>query len=184
MVFPSNHPTSVLLPPPFPVESKHAITPNHRRSWGQPRPVTINQLYGMLNIRSVVNKAPLLHSLNTDLDLSILALTESCIKTDDSPAIKNSSAPPGYRITHVHRDNPDQTRGGGLAGIHRDTIDVQPRKHKLTHSSFELQLVNIGLPSQDIVLANIYRPPSSSKSTFFEKFGSLLATLGTRLIGS
>ena len=91
---------------------------------------------------------------------------------------KNSPAPPGYRITQVHRDNPDQTRGGGLAVIHWDTIDVQPRKHKLTHSSFEFQLVNVGLPPKDIVLANIYRPPSSSKSTFFDEFGSLLATLG------
>ena len=62
--------------------------------------------------------------------------------------------------------------------IHRDTINVQPRKHKLTHSSFELQLVNVGLPSRDIVLANIYRPPSFSKSTCVEEFGSLLATLG------
>ena len=144
-----------------------------------PGPSPSNNLtFGMLNIRSVVNKAPLLHSLITDHDLSILALTETWVKTDDPPAIKNSPAPPGYRITHVHRDNPDQTRGGGLAVIHRDTIDVQPRKHNLTHSSFELQLVNVGLPSRDIVLANIYRPPSSSKSTFFEEFGSLLATLG------
>ena len=135
--------------------------------------------FGMLNIRSVVNKAPLLHSLITDHDLSILAFTETWVKTDDPPVIKNGPAPPGYRITHVHQDNPDQTKGGGLAVIHRDTINVQPRKHKLTHSSFELQLVNFGLPSRDIVLVNIYRPPSSSKSMFFEEFGSLLATLGT-----
>ena len=25
----------------------------------------------------------------------------------------------------VHRDNPDQNRGGGLAVIHRDTINIQ-----------------------------------------------------------
>ena len=95
------------------------------------------------------------------------------------PVIKNDPAPPGYRITHVHRDNPDQTRGGGLAVIHRDEMNVLPCKHNITHSSFELQLVNIGLKSRDIVLANIYRPPSSSKSIFLEEFGSLLATLGT-----
>ena len=40
------------------------------------------------------------------------------------PVIKNDPAPPGYRITHVHRDNPDQTRGGGLAVIHRDEMNV------------------------------------------------------------
>ena len=95
--------------------------------------------------------------------------------------IKNDPAPPGYRITHVHRDNPDQTRGGGLVVLHRDEINVLPRKHNITHSSFEFQLVNIGFQSRDIVLQNIFRPPSSSKLIFIEEFGSLLATLGTDL---
>ena len=45
------------------------------------------------------------------------------------------------------------------------------------NSSFGLTL--IGLKSQDIILANIYRPPLSSKSIFLEEFASLLATLGT-----
>ena len=86
---------------------------------------------------------------------------------------------PGYRITHVHRENPDQTRGGGLAIVYRDSINVSPRNHNIAHTSFEFQLVNIGLKSRDIVLANIYPPPSSSKSVFLEEFSSLLATLGT-----
>ena len=138
-----------------------------------------NLTFGMLNTRSVVNKAPLLHSLITDNDLSILAITETWVKSDDHPVIINGPAPPGYRITHVHRDNPDQTRGGGLAVIHRDMINVQPGKHEINHSSFELRLVNITLQSRDIVLANIYRPPSSSKSLFLEEFGLLLTNLGT-----
>ena len=96
--------------------------------------------------------------------------------------IKNDPAPPGYRITHVHRENPDQTRGGGLALIHHDSINVSPRKHDFTHTSFEIQLVKIGLKSRDIVLANIYRPPSSSKSVFFEEFGLLLTNLGTEAV--
>ena len=106
---------------------------------------SLNLTFGMLNTRSVVNKAPLLHSLITDNDLSILAITETWVKPDDPPVIINGPAPPGYRILHVHRDNPDQNLGGGLAVIHRDTINIQPRKHKINHSSFELQLVNITL---------------------------------------
>ena len=113
--------------------------------------------------------------LEVVIRLSILFLIFGLVflvKTDDP-------APPGYRITHVHRDNPDQTKGGGLVVIHRDEINVSPNKDNIFHSSFEFQLVNIGLQSRDIVLANIYRPPSSSKSIFLEEFGSLLATLGT-----
>ena len=138
-----------------------------------------NLTFGMLNARSVVNKAPLLHSLITDNDLSILTITEMWVKSDDPPVIMNGPAPPGYRILHVHRDDPDHIRAGGLAVIHLDTINVQPRKHKINHSLFELQLVNVTLQSRDIVLASIYHPPSSSKSLFYEEFGLLLTNLGT-----
>ena len=93
--------------------------------------------------------------------------------------IKMTPAPPGYRTTHVHRENPDQAREGGLAIVYRDSIHVSPRNQNITHTSFEFQLVNIGPKSRDIVLANIYRPPSSSISIFLEEFGSILATLGT-----
>ena len=126
--------------------------------------------------------SPHSQSLITDNDLSILAITETWVKSDDHPVIINGPAPPGYRILHVHRDNPDQNRGGGFAVIHLDTINIQPRKHKINHSSFELQLVNIKLQSRDIVLANIYRPPSSSKSLFFEEFGMLLTNLETEVV--
>ena len=55
-----------------------------------------NLTFGMLNTRSVINKAPLLHSLITDNDLSIL--TETWAKGDDPQVIKNGPTPPGYRI--------------------------------------------------------------------------------------
>ena len=113
---------------------------------------SVNLTFGMLNTRSVVIEAPLLHSLIADHDLSLLALTETWIKTDDPPVIKNDPAQPSYRITHVHRENPDQTRGCGLAIVHRDSINVPPLNHNITHTSFKFQLVNIGLKSQDIVL--------------------------------
>ena len=143
---------------------------------------SVRLTFGSLNTRSVVNKAPLLHSLIADNDLSLLALTKTWVKSDDPPMIKNDPAPPGYRIAHIHRENPDQSRGGGLAIIHRESINVSPRNHDFAHTSFELQLVNIGLKSCDIVLANIHRPPSSSKSVFFDEFDLLFTNLGTDAI--
>ena len=67
---------------------------------------SVNLTFGLLNTRSVVNKAPLLHSLIADNDLSLLALTETWVKSDDPPVIKNDPAPPGYRIAHIHRGKP------------------------------------------------------------------------------
>ena len=57
-----------------------------------PSPST-NLPFGMLNIRSVVNKAPLLHSLITDHDLSILAFTDITVRLIDRlRALLNASA--------------------------------------------------------------------------------------------
>ena len=115
---------------------------------------TSNFRLGVLNTRSIVNKAPLLHSLMDDNEISILALTETWIRSDDPPVIKNGPAPPGYRILHVHRDSnqpagSDLMRGGGLALIYQDGIQISPHKHQIIHTSFELQLVNICSPGRD-----------------------------------
>ena len=72
----------------------------------------------------------------------------------------------------------DQTRGGGLALVYQDDIQISPHKHQTIHTSFDLQLVNICSPGRDFVLANIHRPPSASKSTFLVKFANFLTTLG------
>ena len=48
-----------------------------------PGPSPASPCLGVLNVRSAVNKAPLLHSLIADNDFSILALTETWVKSDD-----------------------------------------------------------------------------------------------------
>ena len=47
---------------------------------------SVNLTFGSLNTRSVVNKATLLHGLIADNDLSLLALTETWVKSDDPPS--------------------------------------------------------------------------------------------------
>ena len=44
---------------------------------------SLNLTFGLLNARSVVNKASLFHNLIADNDLSFLALTDTWVKTDD-----------------------------------------------------------------------------------------------------
>ena len=53
---------------------------------------SLNLTFGMLNTRSVVNKAPLLQSLITDNDLSILAITETWVKSLTTEASKTIAA--------------------------------------------------------------------------------------------
>ena len=45
-----------------------------------PGPSSASLTFGVLNTRSVVNKAPLIHSLISDNDLGVLALTETWVR--------------------------------------------------------------------------------------------------------
>ena len=77
---------------------------------------SLNLTFGLLNTRSVVNKAPRTAPLPNRWQWLVLPGTDRNMGQNwRPPVIKSDPAPPGYRITHVHRDNPDQTRGGGLA---------------------------------------------------------------------
>src|SRR5277367_4179580 len=50
---------------------------------------------GLLNVRSAVNKAALLHALIDGEKLDFLAVTETWLRSDDPPAILDDIAPPG-----------------------------------------------------------------------------------------
>ena len=63
-------------------------------------------------------------------------------------------------------------RGGGLGFFIKDGLDASIVSTK-TCSTFENFLIKISL-NNEFYFLNIYRPPSSSTSTFFEHFQSLL----------
>ena len=108
---------------------------------------SVNLTFGMLNTRSVVNKTPLLHSLIADNDLSFLALTETWIKTDDPRWSKMTQH---HLVTELHMYTGKTLIRPGVVALQlsiRTLSTSQPRNHNITHSSFEFQLVNIGLKS-------------------------------------
>ena len=58
---------------------------------------------GVLNARSAVNKAALLHDVIADHQLDILAITETWMRADDPPAVQLDIAPVGYSVCHQYR---------------------------------------------------------------------------------
>ena len=102
--------------------SRHIFLPRERRSLPavvtallllrggvEPNPGPANFVsVGVLNVRSVVHKAALLHSLIADECLDILALTETWASLSDPPAILQDPAPVGYNIMHVPRPSSEQ----------------------------------------------------------------------------
>jgi Reverse transcriptase (RNA-dependent DNA polymerase)/Endonuclease-reverse transcriptase len=138
--------------------------------------------FGFWNAASAVNKGALIDDLIRDSRLDVLAICESGIRNDAPDAIKYDIAPQNFSVLHVHRPPAADTgrcrRGGGLSFIFRDELSVTPLKNNCSPSTFELQLVGLRVGKTLVKVANVYRPPSSSKSTFLDEFADLLVSIG------
>lgn len=141
---------------------------------------------GFVNARSIVNKGPLLQDMITSHNLDILAVCETWIVDDDPAVIKLDAVPAGYSVAHLPRMSATvRTRGGGLCIIHRDSITVKshPLQQSLIYPSFECQLstLHVGgskLAADDVIIAVIYRPPSTSVASFVDDLSDLLVKVG------
>ena len=75
---------------------------------------SVNLTFGSLNTRSVVDKAPLLHGLIVDNDLSLLDQTETWVKSDDPPPPSDQKWPITTRLSNStysqRKPWPDQGR--------------------------------------------------------------------------
>ena len=113
-----------------------------------PGPTCISKInMGVVNARSIVNKAALLHDVIKDNRLDLLAITETWVYQDSPEVHKKDAAPPGYSIVHAHRDTSQGTEkksGGGIAFIHREDIRVKVLVPPLGRpNTFELLLLKI-----------------------------------------
>ena len=96
-------------------------------------------------------------------------MSETWIRPDTTSANLSEITPPGYKLYHQPRV---ARRGGGLGFFVKNGLDpsVVPTK---TCTTFENVLLKITL-QESFYLLNIYRPPSSSTTSFFDQFQSLL----------
>ncbi|ESN99283.1 hypothetical protein HELRODRAFT_162802 [Helobdella robusta] len=67
---------------------------------------------GLLNVRSAVNKAPLLNDVIQANNLNVFIITETWVPSDAPNAIKYCLAPEGYSILQSHRGSSQGKRGG------------------------------------------------------------------------
>ena len=97
-------------------------------------------------------------------------MSETWIRPNITRANMSEINPPGYSL---YRQPRVACRGGGMGFFIKDGLDASAVSTK-TCSTFENFLIKISLNKESFYLLNIYRPPSSSTSTFFEHFQSLL----------
>lgn len=118
--------------------------------------------FGCLNVHSASGKAAQIHDLIADRQLDLLALTETWVTTNTPDAIRDDIPPAGYSAIHAPRRLIDggPTKGGGIAVVFRDSIDVKlhPVAAKITSSTCELLVARVGRPSSTFALVVAYRP--------------------------
>uniref|UniRef100_A0A9J7WWP6 Reverse transcriptase domain-containing protein n=1 Tax=Cyprinus carpio carpio TaxID=630221 RepID=A0A9J7WWP6_CYPCA len=139
---------------------------------------TLSIPLGLWNCQSAVNKADFISSIATHSGLSLMALTETWIKPEDT-------ATPAALSTHFTCSHTPRTTGrGGGTGllISKDwKFDLQPPP--TGHGSFESHAVTVTHPVQ-IHFVVIYRPPGQL-GNFLEELDVLLSNYpedGTPLV--
>ena len=111
--------------------------------------------------------------------MCLLAVSESWMMPTAHDAIAHDAAPDDYQIVHVPRA--DGRRGGGLAVIHRRSLDTTSLHISAVTTSFEAQ----GLRLTVAAVLNVYRAPSGSIDTFVDELSVVIDELldsGCRLL--
>jgi len=87
----------------------------------KPNPGPAGIRFGLVNSRSAITKAALIHDTISHHCLEVLVVTETWMHADLPPAVVDDSAPPDYAVIHRYRPS---GQGGGVAIVHRRGLKV------------------------------------------------------------
>ena len=120
---------------------------------------------GLLNARSVANKATEINELIVDQCLDILFITETWLKESGNGTSITDLVPTGYTLHHNPRD---QKRGGGVGVIHRDFLELKCKTANPTNS-YEHQEYVLHYANRYVQFLLVYRPPDKSIPQFLDE---------------
>ena len=135
-------------------------------------------IISLLNPCSVVNKPIMLHEFIVDSSSDVIAVTETWMHETEADNVTISAMlPKEYKL----KQNARSSRGGGVALIHRENIDVKKVK-PMPNRSFEMLECLVNIPKNPITVIVVYRPPPSQKNKltvniFLEEFAEYLEHL-------
>ena len=122
-----------------------------------------------LNSRSVVNKSAVINNHILENKIDILCITETWINNGEfSNSLLSSLIPSNYVLSQYY-GRPHPFRGGGVAIINHKSVH-HTYVSAPVFSTFECVGSVITSSYSSFKLFVVYRPPSSSMSTFFTEF--------------
>ncbi|ELT89512.1 hypothetical protein CAPTEDRAFT_196395 [Capitella teleta] len=139
----------------------------------------------LINIRSVNNKADLIHERIIENDVRIMAITETWLKESDKITEKDL-CPPGQSFLGAPRPASKGRKGDGLGFVIAPTIRAS-RTENDDYETFEA--LSVIIKSQPpLTMALIYRPPplatnQLTRSAFLAEFEEFLSSLCSRING-
>ncbi|XP_026055013.1 uncharacterized protein LOC113108674 [Carassius auratus] len=128
---------------------------------------------GLLNARSISNKAFILNDFMMSCSLDFFFITETWLNPGDQMAL-GELTPPGCDSLNSPRT---AGRGGGVATVFRNTFKCRLLSTQI-YSSFEVQLLKIDT-LDSFFCALVYRPPKWNKD-FIQQFSDFLSGLMSR----
>lgn len=142
----------------------------------EPNPGPAGLRLGLINVRSAVGKAALIHDVISHHHLDVLIVTETWMRADQPPAIVDDIAPPDYAVSHRFRSG---GQGGGVAIVHRRSLKLSTLTSVSGSRAFECLAVKLSTAGRRLNIGAIYRPPSSSTfgvsvSSFCVEFAEFL----------
>lgn len=115
---------------------------------------------GLINARSIMNKADNIREMMIDNELKCLAITETWHKCNNSDPEIIELCPPGYTFYGVPRPAHKGSRGGGVGLILEDNIKVKTHVG-VEQNSFEQMNILLKWGSEKLKMVILYRPPTS-----------------------
>ncbi len=134
---------------------------------------------GLWNCQSAVNKADLISAFSVQSTFSILGLTETWIRPEDSatPAALSNN----FSFSHTPRQ---VGRGGGTVLLISNNWKYSTHSPLCNYNSFESHAITVTAPIK-LQIVVIYHPPGQTLATFLEELDGLLSSFmedGTPLL--
>ena len=129
---------------------------------------------GLLNARSINNKALFIKDYVVDHQIDILGITETWTRSDgESNRVVNELSPRGYSFIHVPRK---KRSGGGIGLLYNTSLKIE-RVDCNSYASFEYLEVKLHTASTVVRVVVVYRPPSSKVNKLTSASSFMISTI-------